>query len=126
MQKYAAMSRRFDILTLIATGILIVFVAVPQLSWAAKKIPKDLTLTETGDKPPVVFSHKMHITEQKLECKDCHVKVFQMKAGKTAKKHGKLTMEAMREGKFCGTCHNGERAFSVKLEDSCVKCHSKK
>ena len=35
----------------------------------------------------------------------------------------KMTMAAMNEGKFCGTCHNGKKAFSVKAPADCVKCH---
>ncbi|MBE0612059.1 MAG: BON domain-containing protein [Burkholderiales bacterium] len=29
------------------------------------------------------------------------------------------------EGKFCGTCHDGKKAFSVKVQADCVKCHEK-
>ncbi len=94
------------------------FIGIPDMLLAAVKIPEDLTLTETGDQPPVVFSHKKHAEEQGLKCTECHPKIFQMKAGK-------ITMAAMEEGKFCGTCHNGEKAFGVKAEDSCAKCHVK-
>jgi c(7)-type cytochrome triheme protein len=31
----------------------------------------------------------------------------------------------MNEGKFCGTCHDGKKAFSVKAPADCVKCHKK-
>jgi hypothetical protein len=34
-------------------------------------------------------------------------------------------MAAMNEGKFCGTCHDGTKAFSVKAPADCVKCHKK-
>jgi len=37
----------------------------------------------------------------------------------------KLTMAAMNEGKFCGACHDGKKAFSVKAPADCVKCHKK-
>ena len=36
-----------------------------------------------------------------------------------------MTMAAMSEGKFCGTCHDGNKAFSVKTPADCVKCHKK-
>ena len=36
----------------------------------------------------------------------------------------KMTMAAMNEGKFCGTCHDGNKAFSVKVQSDCAKCHT--
>ena len=40
------------------------------------------------------------------------------------KKSGaKMPMAAMNEGKFCGACHDGKKAFSVKAPADCVKCH---
>ena len=125
MQKHAVNGQRFYTLALVLAGILVALMAVPQVSLALK-LPKDLTLTDTGDQPPAVFSHEKHAGELKLKCNECHTKLFQMKAGKTAEKSGKLTMEAMQQGKFCGACHNGEPVFSVKSEESCVRCHVKK
>jgi c(7)-type cytochrome triheme protein len=63
----------------------------------------------------VTFSGQVH-ADKGFKCNDCHTKIFPMK--KTT-----LTMAAMREGKECGTCHNGEKAFSVKA--NCTKCHKK-
>jgi len=34
-----------------------------------------------------------------------------------------MTMAAMNEGKFCGACHDGKKAFSVKAPADCAKCH---
>ncbi|MBE0623263.1 MAG: BON domain-containing protein [Burkholderiales bacterium] len=31
----------------------------------------------------------------------------------------------MNEGKFCGACHDGKKAFSAKAPADCVKCHVK-
>ncbi|MEJ2695063.1 MAG: cytochrome c3 family protein [Candidatus Sulfobium sp.] len=63
----------------------------------------------------VTFSGQVH-ADKGFKCNDCHTKIFPMK--KTT-----LTMAAMREGKECGACHNGEKAFSVK--GNCTKCHKK-
>jgi c(7)-type cytochrome triheme protein len=63
----------------------------------------------------VTFSGQVH-HDKGFKCTDCHTKIFPMK--KT-----KLTMAAMREGKECGHCHNGTKAFSVKA--NCTKCHKK-
>jgi c(7)-type cytochrome triheme protein len=61
----------------------------------------------------VVFSHKFHLSIYK--CQDCHTKFFAMK-----RTQGKMTMDAMNSGKFCGGCHNGTLATSVS---QCKKCH---
>jgi c(7)-type cytochrome triheme protein len=125
MQKHVVGRQRFYMLALVLAGSLVALMAMPQVSQAFK-LPKDFTMTETGSMPAVVFSHEKHVGEQKLKCNNCHTKLFQMRKGKTEKKAGKLTMEAMQQGKFCGACHNGERAFTVKSPDNCVKCHVKK
>jgi c(7)-type cytochrome triheme protein len=127
MRKNSGGRKRAVVLTVMLVGVLVSFLAVPEISLAAMKVPKDLSLAATGDQSPAMFSHEKHVTERKEKCGACHTKLFQMKAGKTAKKKGKLTMAAMEEGKFCGACHNGEKAFSVKAADNnCAKCHMKK
>ncbi len=92
----------------------------PEVS--AIKIPADFTIEGAKDSPgPVTYSHEKH-KEKFPKCNACHTKVFKMKKGKS----GPLTMAAMNEGKFCGACHDGKQAFSVKDEASCNKCHTKK
>ncbi len=84
---------------------------------------KDVKGTYKGVKAekPVLFSHASH---QKAgeKCTPCHVKVFKLKKG-SAKKTGKFNMVSMEAGKFCGSCHNGKKSFSVKVKASCNKCH---
>ena len=53
-----------------------------------------------------------------LKCSECHPKIFKMKKGSA-----KFTMTDINDGKFCGTCHNGTKAFAPK--DNCAKCHVK-
>lgn len=60
------------------------------------------------------FSHEFHLGMYK--CADCHTKIFQYKRGGAP-----ATMAQMEQGKSCGSCHNGNDAFSVK--DDCGKCH---
>ncbi len=67
---------------------------------------------EKGGK--VVFSGDAH---KGAKCNDCHASLFKMKKGADA-----MTMKDMEAGKFCGACHNGTKAFSVK---ECDKCHKK-
>ena len=55
-----------------------------------------------------------------LTCSDCHnPEVFpKMKQGTV-----KITMNDLYAGKYCGRCHNGEKAFLIK--DNCSRCHKK-
>jgi c(7)-type cytochrome triheme protein len=88
--------------------------------------PEDLTLEDEKGKSSAIFSHKKHITREKMRCTECHPFVFSMKAGNKVEKKRQLTMEQMNKGEYCGTCHNGEKAFGVSAKDSCEKCHPKK
>jgi c(7)-type cytochrome triheme protein len=61
----------------------------------------------------VVFSHDIHVTNQKLTCQKCHPNPFIM----AKSKHNPVTMAE----KSCGICHNGKEAFSTK--ENCSKYH---
>jgi c(7)-type cytochrome triheme protein len=67
----------------------------------------------------VVFDGKIH-AEKGLKCNDCHTKIFMMKKGSA-----KMTMADINAGKYCGTCHNGEKAFKSSDAANCKKCHKK-
>lgn len=70
-----------------------------------------------GGKGKVVFDGKVH-ADKGLKCPDCHPKTFAMKKGTATMK-----MADMNEGKFCGTCHDGKKAFKANDDANCVKCH---
>ena len=74
-----------------------------------------------GDQGKVVFDGKVH-ADKGLKCGDCHTnpKLFAMKKG-----GDKITMADINAGKFCGTCHNGGKAFKAADPANCVKCHKK-
>ncbi len=85
---------------------------------SALAVPPGKTVVfDDGGMGKVTFDGKIH-AEKGFKCGDCHTKIFPMKKGT-------LTMEAMRAGKECGTCHNGDKAFSVKDAANCGKCHKK-
>jgi len=68
----------------------------------------------------VTFDGAVH-AKAGLKCADCHQSgLFKMKKGADA-----ITMSAINEGKFCGACHNGTKAFSAKDAANCGKCHKK-
>ncbi len=85
--------------------------------------PEDLTLENSTKKSSAVFSHKDHITREKMSCTECHPYVFLMKTGDKDTKKRQLTMEQMKKGEYCGSCHNGEKAFDVSDKDTCEMCH---
>ncbi len=65
----------------------------------------------------VTFEHVKHLAKG-AKCADCHPKLFAMKKG-----GDKLSMDAMGEGKQCGACHDGKKAFGVMDADKCDSCH---
>lgn len=68
----------------------------------------------------VVFSGDVH-GKTGNKCADCHQKgLFKMKKGADV-----FTMKDLEAGNYCGACHNGAKAFSVKDPASCAKCHTK-
>ncbi|GBE31536.1 hypothetical protein BMS3Bbin05_00438 [bacterium BMS3Bbin05] len=94
---------------------LIIAVAFVSIVYA---VPPGKTLTfKAGKMGKVIFSGKKH-ADKGLKCNNCHPKIFKMKKGAD-----KITMKDIRAGKFCGTCHNGTRAFKPT---NCKKCHHKK
>jgi c(7)-type cytochrome triheme protein len=82
-------------------------------------VPPGKTVEFSSPKGKVIFDGKAH-ADKGLKCADCHVKpkLFEMKKG-----GDKITMAAMNDGKYCGACHDGNKAFGVKAPADCVKCH---
>lgn len=67
----------------------------------------------------VTFSGKIH-KDAGVKCMECHNKdVFpKMKKGTV-----EIKMADIYAGKYCGVCHNGQRAFEAK--SNCGRCHVK-
>ena len=61
---------------------------------------------------PALFSHRTHGS---FGCYACHPSVFpQALVG--------FTHAEMREGQFCGRCHDGRTAFAIPGA-TCARCH---
>jgi c(7)-type cytochrome triheme protein len=75
----------------------------------------DITFSMTGA-ADVTYSHEFHVMKAGLKCTDCHYKVFDTHVARK-----KMTMADMEKGLYCGACHDGQRAFTVK--GNCDKCH---
>ncbi|PLX97935.1 MAG: hypothetical protein C0622_12095 [Desulfuromonas sp.] len=76
-------------------------------------IMRDSASVDSGG--TVVFRHWSH--RSKYSCRLCHVDLeFSQIAGDSG-----ITEDDNQSGRFCGTCHNGKEAFTIKL---CAKCHA--
>lgn len=99
----------------IAIAAVMVCCSIPAL---ALDIKDQTFRTENAGK--VVFSHSVHLKKKKVKsanisCKACH--------NDAMKKNVHYTMAQMYQGKSCGQCHNGKRAFALA---KCTVCHKVK
>jgi c(7)-type cytochrome triheme protein len=90
-----------------------------QQVWAQAKGPADFEFAG-GSEGKVTYSHEKHLAKN-LKCTECHTKIFKMTKGQRSAPK----MADMENGQACGTCHNGQVAFSVKEKADCAKCHKK-
>jgi c(7)-type cytochrome triheme protein len=67
----------------------------------------------------VVFTHATHMNEKDMShnCRACHDSIYDLRNKKT------YTMADMEQGRSCGACHNGKKAFSL---NECASCHKTK
>lgn len=122
--------------TLFLTGLLLsVFLVIAALAQTGVKKRRPLPFeygqvviknySEAARLSPVVFDHWLHRTN--FTCRVCHVDLgFAMKAGATD-----IRAVDNMNGYYCGTCHNGQKAFSscelefgLKNTETCDRCHS--
>jgi c(7)-type cytochrome triheme protein len=81
--------------------------------------PPPITFPADANSPgKVTFEHSKHVSKG-AKCADCHPKLFAMKKGGT-----KLAMDSMGDGKTCGACHDGKKAFGVMDGEKCDACHT--
>jgi len=66
------------------------------------------------------FSHTAHVEEFEIECEKCHSQTFTMEKGAAAAAKN-FTMASFKDGKYCGSCHNGDDAFDAASQ--CESCH---
>lgn len=97
--------------------ILLIISAIVLTAAVAFAVSEGRTLEFKTPMGKVVFDGTVH-AKQFASCNDCHRKgLFEkMKRGEAVFK-----MAEMYEGKFCGSCHNGDVAFNAM--DNCKKCH---
>jgi len=99
-------------------GLLLLLLVVPVTGSTTEPAPGDIRY-EREDKreieafPPSVFPHWV----LRYRCDACHDSLFEMKRGVTP-----VTMDLIKEGEVCGTCHNGKAAFASSFQ-TCSRCH---
>jgi c(7)-type cytochrome triheme protein len=99
--------------------VLMLLVALPAVANALWTHPSDRTAVfHTQSVGDVVFDHDVHFEALgSKHCNQCHNKIFNL----VPSKNPVFTMADMENGKACGACHNGKKAFSVK--SNCATCH---
>jgi len=84
----------------------------------AERWIEDKVNMPTEDVGAVVFSHYVHLDAVGKNCTACHNNLYNIEMSKNPA----FTMSEMEQGKACGSCHNGQRAFTVK--ENCTVCHT--
>lgn len=86
--------------------------------------PSAISLKPKEGALPVIFNHRTHTERQQQRCTECHPKIFKMKIVENfGEKSDPPYTKMVEKGKYCGVCHNGEKAFSAFDAANCTKCH---
>lgn len=99
-------------------GLLLKFGAVTAQAEDTQEHGGDIIYTKPVK--AVIFSHKAHTEDLGLQCGWCHDKVFEMEA-LHMQKEADFDMNSLCNERYCGTCHNGDIAFSTTTQ--CARCH---
>jgi c(7)-type cytochrome triheme protein len=78
----------------------------------------DITYNPKGA-AKVVFQHEYHVNVKGMKCNNCHYQKFQMRGNSAYA----MDMGTLTKGQFCGSCHDGTKAFDVKDAANCGRCH---
>lgn len=101
-----------------AYALTIASVSLLALSATAKIGGDDITYSPKGA-AKVVFQHEYHVNVQGMKCNSCHYQKFQMRGNSAYQ----MDMSTLTKGRFCGSCHDGGKAFDVKKPGNCIRCH---
>ncbi|MDT8421026.1 MAG: cytochrome c3 family protein [Desulfuromonadales bacterium] len=70
-----------------------------------------------GSMDPVIFPHWSH--RARYDCRVCHLELkFSIYKGET-----RITRKRNLAGRYCGACHDGKTAFTVRDNSLCTRCH---
>jgi len=96
----------------------------------AKDAPEEVLLNKVEEKvPPVLFKHKNHVDETKIECAACHHKKPEEPAScyscHKKDKEGDAVKAKDAFHKLCVVCHKEKKAADVNPPVKCKECHIK-
>jgi c(7)-type cytochrome triheme protein len=90
---------------------------------AAQSLPRlvdDLKIVRGADSPgQVLFNHTTHVDPARPECTSCHPSDFRILKANVGTK--KIAHEKFDQGRQCGRCHDGKKAFAIDAD--CTNCH---
>lgn len=96
-------------------GLVLIGVSV-LVAWLSSAVPSRLRIPPIAPRtapPPAQFSHVQH---GQMQCYMCHPGVFpQAPLG--------FTHAEMRQGHYCGACHDGAAAKAI-ARMACQECHA--
>lgn len=119
---YRSMSQYIKRASMRRVGAICMLAQILLFVWATPAVAEygDVVINNYAEKQgmrPVIFPHWFH--RIRYACKVCHADLgFKFKAG-----GNDITMFKIIDGQYCGACHNGKIAWSVK---NCNLCHSAK
>ena len=99
-------------------ALIVTLIFVLVASFASARWIEDKVAMPTKEVGKVNFSHFDHLEAVGRNCPTCHNTIFDIDRAKNTS----FSMAEMEEGKSCGACHNGTRAFSVAGD--CASCHA--
>jgi len=105
----------------LAGAALIVMLGLGALAGAQDmpRLPPGVAMTRSGDSPgQVTFKHETHVDSARPACTSCHPREFRILKDSAPK--ARITHTEMDKGRYCGSCHNGKKAFAL---DDCAACH---
>jgi len=100
-------------LAVVLTGLAVGAVALAAAFPALLRIPRREPARAPATLPLAAFSHPAH---RSWGCYACHPSVFPQAPLA-------FTHAEMRQGRFCGACHDGANAFAMK-DAACERCHA--
>lgn len=83
------------------------------------RLPSPIVFEDESAPDPVVFDHDSHFSLSGGSCLVCHPSPFSLLHPAHRTDHA-----SMDDGRSCGLCHDGRKAFSTRDSDNCTVCHA--
>jgi c(7)-type cytochrome triheme protein len=118
VRRSGTFARRTALAIIIAASLVLGFGAFSGAQ-EMPRLPGKISMARSPDSPgQVVFKHETHVDTAKPACTTCHPREFSILKSSAPKP--KITHGDMDKGRYCGSCHDGKKAFAL---DDCAACH---